>query len=110
MKDSKGYDIDLGYRGQLKDFLQYDVNAFYVYYGDRAGQLTLTHPDNSTYLYLTNIGNCVSKGVETYFNLSLWKLFWGENRLTDIRLLTRFFILMPVIPADKFQTMVKMFP
>ncbi|HVY75582.1 MAG TPA: TonB-dependent receptor [Puia sp.] len=86
MKDSKGYDVDLGYRGQFRDILQYNVTAFYVYYGDRAGQLTMTNPDNSTYLYMTNIGNCVSKGIETYFDLSLWKLFGGRNGFTDIRI------------------------
>jgi Fe(3+) dicitrate transport protein len=85
LKDSKGYDVDLGYRGQVKDILQFDVNAFYVYYGNRAGQLTLTHPDNSTYLYTTNIGNCVAKGIETYFDVSFWKLFQGGNDLIDIR-------------------------
>jgi Fe(3+) dicitrate transport protein len=86
MKDSRGYDIDLGYRGQWKDILQYDLSAFYVYYGNRAGQLTMTNPDNSTYLYLTNIGNCASKGVESYLNLSLWKLFTTSSSLTDLRI------------------------
>jgi Fe(3+) dicitrate transport protein len=86
LKDSRGFDVDLGYRGQWKDILQFNINAFYVYYGNRAGQLTMTNPDNSTYLYLTNIGNCVSKGIESYFNLSLWKWLGGRNSLTDIRL------------------------
>lgn len=86
MKDSKGYDVDLGYRGQIKDILQFDINAFYVYYGNRAGQLTLTKPDNSTYLYSTNIGNCEAKGIESYFDLSLWKLFQGNSDLIDLRI------------------------
>lgn len=85
LKDSKGYDVDLGYRGQVKDFLRFDFNAFYVYYGNRAGQLTLTNPDNSTYLYTTNIGNCVAKGIESYFDLSLWKLVQAGNDLVDVR-------------------------
>ena len=86
LKDSKGYDIDLGYRGDVGDILRYDVNAFYVYYGNRAGQLTLLNPDSTTYLYTTNIGNCEAKGVETYFDVSLWKLFNGVSDLVDIRL------------------------
>ncbi|MEJ0081915.1 MAG: TonB-dependent receptor [Puia sp.] len=84
LKDSKGYSADLGYRGRIDNFLRFDVSAFYVFYGDRAGQLTLTNPDNSTYLYTTNIGDCVAQGIETYFNVSLWKLFKGKNDLTDI--------------------------
>ncbi len=85
LKDSRGYDVDFGYRGQAGDVLQFSVNAFYVYYGDRAGQLTLTNPDNSVYLYTTNIGNAISKGVEAYGDLSLSRLF-GGGVVSDLRL------------------------
>jgi Fe(3+) dicitrate transport protein len=85
LKDSKGYDADLGYRGRLGDWLHFDVNLFYVYYGNRAGVLTLTKPDNSTYLYTTNIGNAVAKGAEAYTEVSLAEagLFMGNG--IDIR-------------------------
>ena len=85
LKDSKGYDIDFGYRGQAGDALQFSLTGFYVYYGDRAGQLTLTNPDNSTYLYTTNIGNAIAKGVEAYGDLSLSKLV-GGGVVSDLRL------------------------
>jgi Fe(3+) dicitrate transport protein len=86
LKDSKGYDADLGYRGRVGDWMHFDVNAFYVYYGNRAGQLTLTKPDNSTYLYTTNIGNAVARGAEAYAELSLAGagLFTGHG--VDVRL------------------------
>ena len=35
LKDVKGYDIDLGYRGNYKNLLIWDVNGFYVWYGNR---------------------------------------------------------------------------
>ena len=85
LKDSKGYDVDLGYRGSVKDILRFDVNAFYVRYANRAGQLTLMHPDSSTYLYTTNVGDCVSKGIETYFDVSFVRLFGGSNDVIDFR-------------------------
>ncbi len=85
LKDSKGYDIDLGYRGHYKDLVNVDLNLFYVYYGNRAGQLTLTNPDNSTYLYTTNIGNVVSKGAEAYLEASIWKLAGGNASRFDLR-------------------------
>ena len=85
LKDSKGYDIDLGYRGSVKDWLHFDIDAFYVYYGNRAGQLTLTKPDNSTYLYTTNIGNGVAKGIEAYVEVSLWKTLVNDRSPFDIR-------------------------
>jgi Fe(3+) dicitrate transport protein len=87
LKDSKGYDADLGYRGRAGDWMHFDVNLFYVYYGDRAGQLTLTKPDSSTYLYTTNIGNAVAKGAEAYAEISLA----GAGLLTGSRIDIRVF-------------------
>jgi Fe(3+) dicitrate transport protein len=86
LKDSKGYDIDMGYRGSYKNIVRFDINAFYLYYGDRIGQLNLNGANNTTYLYTTNIGNAVAKGVEAYVNVSLWKLMEGSNQNVDIRI------------------------
>ena len=71
LKDSKGYDIDLGYRGRLQDFLNFDINGFYLFYGDRVGLITQQNSNGGSYLLSTNIGNSVAKGVEAYFELSL---------------------------------------
>ena len=38
LKDSRGYNFDFGYRGQVKTILKFDVDAFYVYYGNRVGK------------------------------------------------------------------------
>jgi len=86
LKDSKGYDIDFGWRGHISDLLQYDISIFSLYYGNRIGQLTLTHPDNSTYLYTTNIGNSLARGVEAYLETSIWKLFHERRTFTDLRI------------------------
>ncbi|MFR1446038.1 TonB-dependent receptor domain-containing protein, partial [Acinetobacter baumannii] len=32
LKDARGYNIDLGYRGKVKNFLQFDVSGFYLQY------------------------------------------------------------------------------
>jgi Fe(3+) dicitrate transport protein len=85
-KDSRGYSADLGYRGQLSNLVRFDVSAFYVYYGDRIGQLTLANPANAIYLYTTNIGNAVSKGVEAFVDVSLWRLVGNNSPYTDLRL------------------------
>ncbi len=86
LKDSKGYDIDLGYRGAYRNIIRFDVNAFYLYYGDRIGQVNLSNPNNSTYLYTTNIGNALAKGVEAFINISLWKWMGATNQNIDIRI------------------------
>jgi Fe(3+) dicitrate transport protein len=86
LKDSKGYDVDLGYRGHYQDVLNFDVNVFYLFYGNRVGLLTAKRPDNNTYLLTTNIGDAVTKGAELYVELSLLKTIIKRHNLTDIRL------------------------
>src|ERR1700722_332064 len=87
LKDSRGYDADLGYRGSVSDVINFDADLFYLYYGNRVGQLTLTNPTSSTsYLYTTNIGNSGAPGVELYFDASIWRLLTGEHGSFDIRL------------------------
>ncbi|WP_183556709.1 TonB-dependent receptor family protein [Mucilaginibacter sp. SP1R1] len=85
IKDSRGYDADLGYRGHISTVFNFDVNGFYVYYGNRAGTLTQTDANNVTHLFATNIGNAVAKGVEAYTEVSLLRSF-DEHSGSDIRL------------------------
>jgi Fe(3+) dicitrate transport protein len=86
LKDSRGYDADLGYRGTAGRWLTFDIDAFYLYYGNRAGQLTLTNSTTNTpYLYTTNIGNSADPGIEAYFDISLWELLTGDHRAFDLR-------------------------
>lgn len=89
LKDSRGYNIDFGYRGRLNHLLTYDVDAFYVYYGNRVGTQTRVNENNQTYLYTTNIGNVVAKGIEAYGSVSLIKGF-NEVSPVDLRLFNSF--------------------
>jgi len=86
LKDSKGYDIDLGYRGSYKNILQFDVNAFYLFYGNRVGLLSEKDANNNPYLLTTNIGDAVSKGVEAYMEVSLAALLNAKKKYNDVRL------------------------
>lgn len=85
LKDSKGYDIDLGYRGHVKNILQFDVNAYYLFYGNKIGLVSETNTDGSSFLLTTNIGNSVAKGLETFVELSIARLIDPNNSTTDFR-------------------------
>ena len=89
LKDSRGYDADLGYRGNIGNVFNFDFDLYYVYYGDRIGNLTETNAAKQTYIYTTNIGNGVAKGVEIYTEVSLWKAF-DPSSPNDIRLFNSF--------------------
>lgn len=76
LKDAKGYNIDLGYRGKIKSYLQFDVSGYYLQYNNRVGTIT---PTGSTSRLITNVGNSTSKGVEGYIE------FNAARALTNIQ-------------------------
>jgi len=86
LKDSRGYDIDAGYRGTVGDVLKFDVNGFYMFYGDKIGKLTETDAGGSTYQLTTNIGNSVHAGFELFLNVSLLKALGISGTNTDLSL------------------------
>ena len=68
LKDAKGYNIDLGYRGKIKNFLQFDLSTFYLQYNNRVGTIT---PSGSTQRWITNVGASTSKGFEGLISMNI---------------------------------------
>ena len=60
-------------RGNIKNVFRFDVNPYYVFYGNRIGLLSFTGDDNASHLITTNIGDAIAKGVEAYTELLMWK-------------------------------------
>jgi Fe(3+) dicitrate transport protein len=86
LKDAKGYNIDLGYRGKLRTFLQFDVSAYYLQYNNRVGTVTVTNPDGvspASYRLITNVGASTSKGFESYVEFNPVRAF-SNNKNTDL--------------------------
>jgi Fe(3+) dicitrate transport protein len=71
LKDANGYNIDLGYRGKIKDILQFDLTGYYLKYNNRIGVIT---PSGTSSRLITNIGNISSKGFEGFTELNLLRL------------------------------------
>lgn len=80
LKDAKGYNIDLGYRGKVKYFLQFDVSGFYLQYNNRVGTIT---PTGATYRLITNVGASTSKGFEGYVEFNPIRAF-TKSQHTDV--------------------------
>lgn len=86
LEDSKGYNVDLGYRGKLKDFLQFDVSGYYMKYNNRVGTITVTNPAGvtpATYRLITNVGASTSQGFEGYIEFNPARAF-TTNKNTDL--------------------------
>lgn len=73
LKDAKGYNIDLGYRGKVKNFLQFDVSGFYLQYDNRVGTVTVN--GTPSYRLITNVGSSTSKGFEAYVEFNPIRAF-----------------------------------
>lgn len=86
LKDAKGYNADLGYRGKVKAFLQFDVSGFYLQYNNRVGTVTVPNPAGvtpATYRLITNVGASTSKGFEGYLEFSPVRAF-SKNTEVDL--------------------------
>ena len=81
LKDSKGFNADIGYRGKAKDYLQFDISLFYLQYNNRIG--TVTVAGSPSYRLITNVGNSTSKGFEGYVEINPWR-FFSKNKNADI--------------------------
>jgi Fe(3+) dicitrate transport protein len=81
LKDAKGYNIDLGYRGKIKNYLQFDVSGYYLQYNNRIGAIT---PTGATYRLVTNVGASTSKGFEGYVEINPIKAFVKNNKFDII--------------------------
>lgn len=81
LKDAKGYNIDLGYRGKVKNFLQFDVSGFYLQYDNRVGTVTVS--GTPSYRLITNVGSSTSKGFEGYVEFNPLRAF-GKSKDADL--------------------------
>ena len=66
LRDARGHSAELGIRGKWQDRLRADVSVYTMTYGDRIGNLSRTNADGSSYLYRTNLGNSLHRGLEAY--------------------------------------------
>lgn len=87
LKDASGYNADLGYRGTFKNYLNFDFSLFYLSYNNRIGgirQHVNNDPTQGTYLYRTNLGETINKGIEGFVNLNITRLLEIENAFGNI--------------------------
>ena len=77
LKDARGYNFDIGYRGKLKDIVKFDISVFHLQYNNRVGVISTNGGVNRL---VTNVGNSNSKGLESYIECMPIKLFAKESK------------------------------
>jgi Fe(3+) dicitrate transport protein len=74
MKDASGFNSDFGYRGTIKNYLNFDIGLFYMQYNNRIGLVLKTDPlSGDSFTLRTNVANSVHKGIESYVEFDFLK-------------------------------------
>jgi Fe(3+) dicitrate transport protein len=81
IKDAFGYNLDAGFKGKILPWLTLDVTAFMLQYDNRIGSLILNDELGNAYIYKTNIGNSLTKGIEWLSDFRIWESEKGRISL-----------------------------
>lgn len=89
IRDERGFNADLGARGRMGEWFEFDVSLFYLRYADRIGAVLAT--DTATlfpYRFRTNVSDSRSLGLEWYAEADLLRLVSGEKSRSGLSLFT----------------------
>jgi Fe(3+) dicitrate transport protein len=80
LKDANGFNADLGYRGTVKNYLNFDIGLFYLAYNQRIGTVLINPGTVTEYTLRTNVANSVHKGLESYVEFNLLKYLDTDSK------------------------------
>ncbi len=93
IEDERGFNADLGLRGNIDQLLNYDLSLFHLSYKDRIGTVLKTEPNpkfnglvDRTFRYRTNVADARIYGLETFAEVDLYKLFGNRASSTQLSL------------------------
>lgn len=80
LKDSDGFNSDIGYRGTINNYLNFDISTFYLAYNNRIGIALATDEITGDYYSIRkNIANSAHKGIESYIEFNFIKYFHPKS-------------------------------
>ncbi len=91
LKDEKGFNYDLGIKGNSKnDLVFYDVNFFILRYDNKIGTFFTTVPDpiivNKVVRYRSNLSAALSYGIELFAQADIYRLLAKKKEDAPISL------------------------
>jgi Fe(3+) dicitrate transport protein len=84
LTDARGLNIDLGYKGRLKNFLVFDASVFHLDYDNRIGTIKQQRTDGSFYNFRTNVGSSVARGAEVFGEFNILKAIKSGTNNSDL--------------------------
>ncbi len=81
LKDERGFNADIGFRGSIGNWLAYDLTGFYLYYRNRIGLVqAIDDQTYAVYRLRTNIGPSRTVGLESLVELQPFYKLLGEDK------------------------------
>ena len=84
LKDVRGYNGDMGIRGNIKNTFNFDIGTYVMYYDNRIGQIEEADNQGNIYTYQTNVANSRSVGIESFTELDFFRLFKIDKLLGNL--------------------------
>ena len=71
IKDGKGYNLELGFKGNVFSKIKFDINYFQLLYKNKIGSVLQTDSLGNQTFYKTNIADAITHGVESLIEIKL---------------------------------------
>ncbi len=90
MKDPKSWNLDVGVRGSVKSFFNYDLSVFYLNYSNRIGLVNKIDEYGNPFTLRTNVDKSIHSGVESFAELNITRAANINKALGDISIYNSF--------------------
>ena len=84
LQDAKGFNFDFGYRGKINNYLNFDLDYFFLNYDNRIGTITQANSAGQRFQFRTNLGRSVSQGFEGYIEFDALSAFLPKSKLGSL--------------------------
>ena len=81
LQDARGHNFDFGYRGKVGNYLNFDVDYFFLNYNNRIGTISQINTAGQRYQFRTNLGRSVSQGFEGYVEFDPITAFFKKSKV-----------------------------
>ena len=93
--DENGFNFDIGARGKIGKYFDYDLSGFYLSYQDRIGAILKTVPNDifdgrvdKTIRFRTNVADANIFGFESLLEWQVYDFFRPESKDIDLNIFT----------------------
>ncbi|HEY0262560.1 MAG TPA: TonB-dependent receptor, partial [Chitinophagales bacterium] len=73
LRDEKGWNLDIGWRGNINHWFNFDASVYWLEYNNRIGQIQTVDSAYNIYVLTTNIGQSRSLGAELFAQADIFE-------------------------------------